>query len=93
MKKWWVILAGGLLASSLAVSSVFASVPAHRHYILTDETDPTSKVYVGPNFCDNENTGIGFEQFHLNVHKSNPTLKAFEMPNNPVKLLSESCDP
>jgi hypothetical protein len=40
-------------------------VTAHRHFKISDTGE---KIYVGPNFCDNDATGDGFANFHRNVH-------------------------
>jgi hypothetical protein len=56
-------------------------VGPHRHFTLTDG----GKVYIGPNFCDNDVTSQGFAAFHDKVHMELlPSL-------NDVVVLSEGC--
>ena len=45
------------------------AVPAHRHFIDTDLSDPTNAlVEVGPRYCDNQALKSAFNQFHANLH-------------------------
>ena len=82
---------GAGIAAAVILPVLAAPAPpvgAHRHFIITASGQ---KVYVGPNFCEIPTTETGFAQFHANVHRGNPALKAFENPNNPVRLGAEGC--
>ena len=48
-----------------------APVQPHRHYTMTASGQ---KVYVGPNFCDNEKAAQGLAGFHHEVHVKDPGL-------------------
>lgn len=55
-------------------------VRAHRHYVINAGG---SKVYIGPNFCENLAADQGFAAFHHKVHVKDPGL---------VDVLSEPCN-
>jgi hypothetical protein len=57
-------------------------VGPHRHYTVTDGS---GKVYIGPNFCDNDVTSQGFAAFHHKVHI------AMLPSDEDVVVLSEGC--
>ena len=67
MRKLLIVttLVGVLGTAGIALADPnLGTVPAHRHYIQTDN----GLVEVGPRVCDNPALQNAFNQFHANVH-------------------------
>ncbi len=62
------------------------NVPAYRHYIDMNISDPNNAlVEVGPRLCDNPALQGAFNQFHVNIHSHD--IRAPGLPVVPTNAI------
>ncbi len=80
-----MVLVGSMIA---ALGVVGPAAAGHDHYLTTPGTCVEDIAYGQTS----QTSGGGAHQFHENVHKGTPGMKAFTNPNNPVEIYKgETC--